>query len=196
MYIISQFTDFAGQVHHFVVVGIIKNNVVSECSRSIFTGISICNPEDKFDVYKGIKIAQTRAEEKEEPIMTSNIPSCINDTILKSVLTTLVEKVKCNPEKFIKGYEGAKQKFIYKMDLINEINNFSDEKKRALKSLIENLDSVIQCLDVVYQIKSYLNEEEIDFLFNDKKVKYNLEKFIKSSEEYIDSLFDRDYFND
>lgn len=196
MYIISQFTDFAGQVHHFVVVGIIKNNVVSECSRSIFTGISICNPEDKFDMYKGIKIAQTRAKEKEEPIMTSNIPSCINDTILKSVLTTLVEKVKCNPEKFIKGYEGAKQKFIYKMDLINEINNFSDEKKRALKSLIENLDSVIQCLDVVYQIKSYLNEEEIDFLFNDKKVKYNLEKFIKTSEEYIDSLFDRDYFND
>lgn len=196
MYIISQFTDFAGQVHHFVVVGIIKNNIVSECSRSIFTGISICNPEDKFDMYKGIKIAQTRAEEKEEPTMTSNIPSCINDTILKSVLTTLVEKVKCNPEKFIKGYEGAKQKFIYKMDLINEINNFSDEKKRALKSLIENLDSVIQCLDVVYQIKSYLNEEEIDFLFNDKKVKYNLEKFIKTSEEYIDSLFDRDYFND
>lgn len=28
-----------------------------------------------------------------------------------------------------------------------------------------------------------------------KKVKYNLEKFIKTSEEYIDSLFDRDYFN-
>ena len=105
MYIISQFTDFAGQVHHFVVVGIIKNNVVSECSRSIFTGISICNPEDKFDMYKGIKIAQTRAKEKEEPIMTSNIPSCINDTILKSVLTTLVEKVKCNPEKFIKTSE-------------------------------------------------------------------------------------------
>lgn len=175
MYIVSQFTDFAGQVHYFVVVGIIKNNVISKCSRSIFTGISICNPEDEFDVYKGIKIAQLRAEEKEEPVMTSNIPSCINDTILKSVLNTIAEKIKSNPEKFIKGYEEAKQKFIRKKNLINEINNISGEKKYILKDFIKNKDKIKQCLDIAHLVKSYLNEEEIDFIFGN---------------------INRDYFND
>lgn len=172
MYITSQFTDFAGQIHHFVVVGIIKNNVVSKCSRSIFIGVSICNPDDEFDVLKGIEIARARAEEKIEPVVTSIIPSYINATVLSFILNTTVERIKSDPGKFIKGYDEAKQKFIQKIHLINEINKFSDEEKCYLKYVINYFNAFEKCVSSAAEIKNCLNEEEIDSLFSDIDMDY------------------------
>ena len=72
-FINDSFVDFAGKTHYFTVVATSTNNIGTfaindedsdyyPIEKEIHLGVSICNPEDPFDGYKGITKATKRAD--------------------------------------------------------------------------------------------------------------------------------------
>ena len=145
-FINDSFVDFAGKIHYFTVVATSTNKkgtyIVNEESgycfppveTEIHLGVSICNPEDSFDGYKGITKATKRADNS--PAILYITKKCYGTNgLINALLKRETEYIKKNPGKYIKGYDEARIRYFKRKRMENIENNLSDLEKSVIKEI-------------------------------------------------------------
>lgn len=166
----DKFTDYAGVEHQFVVAVRkvnLKNydseftnitsfddddEVIGEVRTGLQVGIAICNPVDEYDENTGILKALGRAK-KAECSLYSTFPGQLGKAVMQAYLEQEVQYIKNNPDKYIKGYNEAKEKFFKAKEMEKLKNNLTDTEKE----IIENVKKNPNFLDNVYSYLRYLN---------------------------------------
>lgn len=159
----DSFTDYAGRVHHFVIVGMSNplNDTVAiyrdnsgikslgGLEKGVSLGISICNPEDKFDEKVGVLKATYRAENS--PIsLYAHDGGQINSPLVRAFIAQEAEYLKHNPEVYIKGYAEAKARWEKNTEMKNIKEKFTPTEKIVAEELQNNpkfLDNVQKYVD-------------------------------------------------
>lgn len=145
-FINDSFVDFAGKTHYFTVVATSTNKkgtyIVNEESgycfppveTEIHLGVSICNPEDPFDGYKGITKATKRADNS--PAILYITKKCYGTNgLINALLKREAEYIKKNPGKYIKGYDEARVRYFKRKRMEDIENNLSDLEKSVIKEI-------------------------------------------------------------
>lgn len=158
------FIDYAGNKHHFVIVtvssevdteladycmGHVENkNFIIDCRgdivKEVKVGISICNPEDKYDEKIGFLKALKRAKNSNDKILVTN-KGFINTKVIRAFLEQEAEYLKDNPEKYIKGYADTKARYLKRIEMEKLSDNFSELEHTIVNNVEENpkfLDNV------------------------------------------------------
>ena len=148
-FINDSFVDFAGKTHYFTVVATSTNTkgtyIVNEESGYCFPpveieihlGVSICNPEDPFDGYKGITKATKRADNS--PAILYITKKCYGTNgLIDALLKREAEYIKKNPGKYIKGYDEARIRYFKRKRMEDIENNLSDLEKSVIKEIESN----------------------------------------------------------
>ena len=145
-FINDSFVDFAGKTHYFTVVATSTNKkgtyIVNEESgycfppveTEIHLGVSICNPEDPFDGYKGITKATKRADNS--PAILYITKKCYGTNgLINALLKREAEYIKKNPGKYIKGYDEARVRYFKRKRMEDIENNLNDLEKSVIKEI-------------------------------------------------------------
>lgn len=145
-FINDSFVDFAGKTHYFTVVATSTNKkgtyIVNEESgycfppveTEIHLGVSICNPEDPFDGYKGITKATKRADNS-PAILYINKKCYGTNGLINALLKREAEYIKKNPGKYIKGYDEARVRYFKRKRMEDIENNLNDLEKSVIKEI-------------------------------------------------------------
>ena len=176
----DSFVDYAGKTHHFIIAAVSDNLgktygdipvvVVPQglCSKTlgfaekgIRIGISICNPEDKFDEKVGTLKAIARAERSGIALYASD-RGYINTTLVRAFLQQEAEYLKNNPEQYIAGYEDSKSRYLKRKSMEEMKENFSSTEK----IIVEEVQKNPKFLDDVSTYLAWLKNQE-----NGKKCK-------------------------
>lgn len=141
----SSFIDFKGQERQFVLCGIrFKEEVEADpwndlyIAYSVVFGISVCKPEDEFDLDLGRNIAKGRAKkgyEEDECDITSNM-NYFTETIMNTLMDQEVEFIKGCPSKYLTGYTEQEIKYNAKKLKEKEINSLSTNVKAIYDSIV------------------------------------------------------------
>lgn len=130
----GEFTDFKGEIHKFVVAGVVRkclpgtivdvyktyygNEIIygdKDLEKFLSIGISICSPLDKYDEKIGKLQAEGRAlkPRKSELVREMYVSKggMLSKDIVKSVLDYTANALKNDPGQFIKGYNVAELKW-------------------------------------------------------------------------------------
>lgn len=160
--------DFEGKEHQFIVVAIketFKTPLIlaqREEDKSIFTeingikalvkiGIAICNPVDTFDNKIGFLKAMGRASNGDITICSVHSRQ-ITDELVNVYLLQEAEYIKNNPDKFIKGYKDAKNRYLKRQEMKQLEENFTPIEKAIInetkknKSFLDNIQKYIEFL--------------------------------------------------
>ena len=167
----SSFTDYAGKSHDFVVVAIVSTfksdnlQVTSlgntelkfreKIKEGIQIGVSICNPEDKFNDDMGLSMAKDRALQSEVSLYSTD-NGHISPTLIKALIFQEVEFIKSNPGKYIKGYNEAKERYFKRKEMA-EINDSLNETERGI---IKRLSKDAEFSDKVIKYVTWLENQE------------------------------------
>lgn len=147
-FINDSFVDFAGKTHYFTVVATSTNNkdtfAVKDgngdyypIEREVHLGVSICNPEDPFDGYKGITKATKRADNS--PAILYITKKCYSTNgLIDALLKREAEYIKKNPGKYIKGYDEARVRYFKRKRMEDIENNLNDLEKSVIKEIESN----------------------------------------------------------
>lgn len=169
----DSFSDFAGKEHQFVVSAVTDlydesdtsiaimgvqdgtTAIVASSKKGLHIGISICNPEDKFDEKTGVIKATARA--KNSPIcMASNEGGLLTPPVIKAILNQVATYIKENPGDFIKGYEESKAKYLKKVEMEHLKENFSEVEK----IVVANVEKDPRYLDNVNTYLAWISNKK------------------------------------
>lgn len=168
----DSFVDFEGKTHKFIIAAVktsLKNeyNDVPEVIQStgimkissvevpigLKIGVSICNPDDKYDENLGVIKAVGRAI-KSNPVLYALHSGQLGDKLINVFLMQEAEYIKENPEKYIKGYNNAKNNYTLNKEMNQIYNNFSDIEKIVVKEIKNNPNY----LDNINKYVNYINK--------------------------------------
>lgn len=167
-YLHDSFVDFKGQTHDVVICALsttpesdldheYKTCWVNKCElledslivRMVTLGISVCNPEDKFDLERGKRNAYNRAlNDSNCPTIFANLNGIINDSLVDAFMKQEMGYILDNPERVIKGYNDAKKRWEAnsqkrlndKIKALEEIKHLTSEELVVLNALKQNVD--------------------------------------------------------
>ena len=145
-YVYGSFNDYLGKEHKIIVCGVTKSEeseiafrrgyeiTCKEIQKTLSIGVSICNPNDEYDEEKGQMIAYNRAL-KEEVLLTSSRRGMFNTATVHFLLNDYLKYIERDPGSILKGYNDAEKAYHEKMDLLNDIQNFSKEDLNFLSKI-------------------------------------------------------------
>ena len=169
----DKFVDYAGKEHQFVIAAIkvaLKNT--GSCSTFVVEltngtgeglgnvqvglqiGVSICNPVDEFSEKVGTLKAIARAKNSDIALYAAH-PGQMSDNLIRTYLAQEAEYIKENPEKYIKGYNDAKARFLKHQEMEQVKENFTDIEK----VIVEGVKKDPAYLDNVQKYLDYLNKQ-------------------------------------
>lgn len=131
----GSFNDYKGEEHKFVIaattINATKNRAFDICEgvfdgpddetgdwtafpveRVLGIGISICSPEDEFDLEIGKKQAEGRSKVRCNRLIGFTKGGCCSSRLIDLILQETKANLMQSPEKFIPGYDKAKEKWI------------------------------------------------------------------------------------
>lgn len=118
--------------------------------KSLSIGISICNPEDEFDVEVGRAKALARAR-CSTPVLYATKPGVINTTMVKALMKQEAEYLKNNPDAYIKGYSAAEKKYKQYQKDLDTLSNLTDEQLQFYEYMntapVEDIDKVLGLIE-------------------------------------------------
>lgn len=118
--------------------------------KSLSLGISICNPEDEFNVEVGKAKALARAK-CSVPVLFATKPGVINTTMVKALMKQEAEYLKNNPDAYIKGYSTAEKKYEQYQKDLDTLANLTDEQLQFYEYMstapIEDIDKVLGLIE-------------------------------------------------
>ena len=118
----------------------------AEVLKSLSLGISICNPEDEFNVEVGKAKALARAK-CSTPVLFATKPGVINTTMVKALMKQEAEYLKNNPDAYIRGYAAAAAKYEQHQKDLDTLANLTEEQLQFYEYVstapIEDLEKVI-----------------------------------------------------
>lgn len=166
----DQFVDYAGQIHYFMIAGVsieyedslevttgagIEADFCGYLDKGLHIGISICNPEDKFDEKIGALKAIGRAKKSIAALYATN-PGYINSKMVKALLEQEAEYLKQNPELYIAGYAESKERYLKRKEMNTIKDNFTEVERIIVDSVQKDpkfLDNVNKYLKWIKQQK-------------------------------------------
>ena len=170
----DSFVDFEGKTHNFIIAAVktsleneygvpevvqnideLVNLTTVEVPIGLKIGVSICNPDDKYDENLGVIKAVGRAI-KSNPVLYTLHSGQLGDKLIHTFLAQEVEYIKKNPEKYIKGYNNAKDKYNLDKEMQQLYNNFTDIEKLIVKGVQNNPNY----LDNINKYVNYINKCE------------------------------------
>lgn len=123
---------------------------VTTVVKSLSVGISICNPEDEFDVEVGKAKALARAK-CSTPVLYATKPGVINTTMVKALMKQEAEYLKNNPDAYIKGYSTAERKYEQYQKDLDTLANLTEEQLQFYEYMstapIEDIDKVLGLIE-------------------------------------------------
>ena len=157
--VISEFTDFKGQVHKFVVAAVStpvdaeieiydESEIVNWAGieKAVKLGVAICNPVDEYSEEKGKMIAINKARNNVDYALYATLPGMINTAVVDALVKQEVEFIKANPGRVIPGYIDEKEKFEYRQELAKQIASLSDEEKAVYYAMKEHKFPKVEAL--------------------------------------------------
>lgn len=174
-YKVSSFKDFAGLSHGVVIcslsstpydccdtltVGWADVDYVVDCNasicdeviRTVSIGISICNPNDVFDVEIGKKIAYNKAKDN-TPCLFATKGSVVNSLLVNALMDQELDRLSKYPHLYIAGYENAKKAYENKLECEKMLENLDPLESETIEAINSGVD-VDKCL----KLAKYLNE--------------------------------------
>lgn len=140
--VVSEFTDFKGIIHKFVVAAVSEpidaeveiyddGEVINyaSISKTVKLGVSICNPIDIFNEEKGKMIAINKARNSSDYALYATKPGMINTAVVDSLISQEIAFIKNNPDRIIPGYLDEKIKFLNREKRQNAENALTEEEK-------------------------------------------------------------------
>lgn len=134
----GEFTDYSGKVHQYTVAAVSRpveivngvsnlavvnedNKFVSDVTKVLSIGISICNPDDTYDEELGKKIAYEKAiSEKNDLKLYAAQSGLVNTRMVEALIEQEKAYFEAYPEKHIKGYQKAMYHY-YKVQMEQKI---------------------------------------------------------------------------
>lgn len=167
----DKFVDYAGKEHQFIIAAtkvtfkntgfpfVVKmtngtGKVLGDVQAGLQIGVSICNPVDEFSEKVGTLKAIARAKKSDIALYVTH-PGQMSDNLIRTYLAQEAEYVKENPEKYIKGYNDAKARFLKHQEMEKVKENFTDIEK----VIVEGVKKDPTYLDNVQKYLSYLNKQ-------------------------------------
>ena len=157
--VVSEFTDFKGIIHKFVVAAVsisTDGDVLirtyedeergADISKVVKLGVAICNPVDTFDEEKGKMIAINKARESYDYALYATKPGMINTAVVNALVAQEVEFIKNNPSRVIPGYIDEKEKFEKRQKFINKFAELTEEEKELYKAIKEHKYPKVEAL--------------------------------------------------
>lgn len=160
--------DFEGKEHQFIIAAIKETfkiplilarrekdeaicTEINDIKAVVKIGVAICNPADTFDDKIGFIKAMGRASNGDIAICFAHSQQ-ITDNLVDTYLLQEAEYIKNNPDKFIKGYKEAKNRYLKRQEMKQLEESFTpiekaiiDETKRN-KSFLDNIQKYIEFL--------------------------------------------------
>ena len=157
--VVSEFTDFKGIVHKFVVAAVsvstdadvlIRVNEDEErgadIPKAVKLGVAICNPIDTFDEEKGKMIAINKARDSYDYALYATKPGMINTAVVNSLISQEIAFIQNNPDRIIPGYLEEKVKFLERKKRQNAENALSEEEKVIYLAMKEHKFPKVEAL--------------------------------------------------
>ena len=158
--VVSEFTDFKGQIHKFVVAAVSEpvdaaidiyggeGSVYdyTDAQKVVKLGVAICNPVDKFGEEKGKMIAINKANQNGDYALYATLPGMINTAVVNALVNQEVEFIKANPGRVIPGYVDEKIKYEARQDFEKKVAELNDEEKAFLEALITHKYPKVEAL--------------------------------------------------
>ena len=157
--VISEFTDFRGNVHKFVVAAVsistdadvlihIDEDVErgADILKAVKLGIAICNPVDTFDEEKGKIIAINKARESYDYALYATFPGMINTAVVNALVAQEVEFIKNNPSRVIPGYIEEKEKFEKRKEFAKKLAELTEEEKSIYEAIKDHKYPKVEAL--------------------------------------------------
>lgn len=169
----DSFTDYAGRVHHFVIVAVsdafevppmvvvadgpMSASQIGTVKKGVRLGVAICNPEDAFDEKVGALKAIARAKNSEISLYSSATGQ-INTKLVRAFLEQEAEYLKNNPDKYIRGYSDSKERWLRNERMKEVGNNLTDVEK----VIVEGVQKDSKFLNNVTEYLKWLNNQSKD----------------------------------
>jgi len=113
------------------------NETIGIVRKQLSLGVSICSPEDEFNIELGKKIALERARNS-DPCMFVSDKGLINNDTVDAILKREALYLKNNPGNYITGYDKAKAQYN-KIKEMNELKeSFDNSEQMVFKELKKN----------------------------------------------------------
>ena len=157
--VISEFTDFRGKIHKFVVAAIsmpvyAEINIYDEdkvidwtdAEKVVKLGIAVCNPADEYDEEKGKTIAINKARNNTDYALYATLPGMVNTAVINALIYQEIEFIKNNPAKVIPGYLDEKIKFLKREKRKNAENALTEEEKAVYLAMKEHKFPKVEAL--------------------------------------------------
>ena len=157
--VISEFTDFRGKIHKFVVaavsmqvdaeVEIYNDSEVAEwipTEKTVRLGVAICNPVDEYSEEKGKMIAINKARNNSEYALYATLPGMINTAVVNALVAQEVEFIKNNPARVIPGYIEEKEKFEKRQEFAKKLAELTEEEKAVYNAMKDHKYPKVEAL--------------------------------------------------
>lgn len=170
----DSFVDYAGKTHYFVIAAVSESfenetsdalmvvrsglhgcDVAGYVEKGIRIGVSICNPEDKFDEKVGTLKAIARAK-KSGVVLYASDRGYINTPLVRAFLQQEADHIKSNPDLYIEGYNDSKARYLKRQKMEEMKDNFTEVER----IVVDGIKKDPKFLDNVNTYLSWLKNQE------------------------------------
>lgn len=117
------------------------DSICDKVYRMVSIGIAICNPSDTYDEETGKKVAYNKASaDKPQSRIYSTGPGLIGKSLVRALLRQEVDFVMKHPEKIIKGYEEAKNRYNQRELIKKTYKELTDNEKNIVQRAMDGTD--------------------------------------------------------
>ena len=157
--VISEFTDFRGEVHKFVVAAVSmpvdaeveiydESEVIDWTSveKAVKLGVAVCNPVDEYSEEKGKMIAINKARNTSDYALYATLPGMINTAVVNALIKQEVEFIKNNPARVIPGYLDEKEKYEKRQAFAAALDALTEEERSVYDAMKEHKFPKVEAL--------------------------------------------------
>jgi hypothetical protein len=157
--VISEFTDFKGLVHKFVVAAVsmpVDAGIEvydegeladwTDAVKAVKLGVAVCNPSDQFSEAKGRMIAISKAKGSNDYALFATLPGMINTAVVNALIKQEVDFIKNNPSRVIPGYLEEKEKFEKRKAFTDALNALTEEERSVYNAMKEHKFPKVEAL--------------------------------------------------
>jgi hypothetical protein len=157
--VISEFTDFRGKVHKFVVAAVSMpvdaeieiygdSEVIdwTSAEKAVKLGVAVCNPVDEYSEEKGKMIAINKARSTSDYALYATLPGMINTAVVSALVAQEVEFIKNNPARVIPGYLDEKEKFEKRQEFAKKLAELTEEEKAIYEAMKDHKYPKVEAL--------------------------------------------------
>jgi hypothetical protein len=157
--VISEFADFRGKVHKFVVAAVSMpvdaeieiygdSEVIdwTSAEKAVKLGVAVCNPVDEYSEEKGKMIAINKARSTSDYALYATLPGMINTAVVNALVAQEVEFIKNNPARVIPGYLDEKEKFEKRQEFAKKLAELTEEEKAIYEAMKDHKYPKVEAL--------------------------------------------------